>query len=378
MGGLFSRAYDAKWIILGIILLTILLWMALPFVTPIVFALFIYYITRPVKRRLQPYIRNESLRALFCLLLLALPLLLVLAYTLLIAVGQINAFFGYIGLQSLPLGPISNASSEISLIGQSSSPDRFRSENMAVYFSGIYQLFQGHSGTIAFIKDIVLTFGLTLVDIALRFFVMLVIAFLLLVADDRFARWFKSTFPRMMQEHNGLLPRYTKAVDSDIASIFSGNMLSVIIFALMAAIVYYILNFFAPDPSLLIPFPLLLGILCGLFAFLPVLGPWIVDIPILAFVTVNSLMAGTFSENYWYILIMALTIFIFVENLPGYLMRPLLSHGQEDVVLLMLAYIVGPIIFGIPGLFIGSIILVLVTHFFNIVVPQLSGSQKSG
>jgi predicted PurR-regulated permease PerM len=69
---------------------------------------------------------------------------------------------------------------------------------------------------------------------------------------------------------------------------------------------------------------------------------------------------------------MAVAIFIFVETLPGYLLRPFISHGHINVGLLMFAYILGPIVFGISGLFLAVIVLVLLTYYFKIVVPQLS------
>jgi predicted PurR-regulated permease PerM len=42
----------------------------------------------------------------------------------------------------------------------------------------------------------------------------------------------------------------------------------------------------------------------------------------------------------------------------------------------MFAYILGPIVFGIAGLFLGAIVLVLLTHYFRIVVPQLTKDNK--
>jgi predicted PurR-regulated permease PerM len=257
-------------------------------------------------------------------------------------------------------------------IAQELSPENLRYGDIAAYLSGISGQLQNYYGAVLGLKDVLLSLGLTLVDLALKLTVMLVIAFLLLVADDEFSGWFRAKFPRLMRERNRVLPRYVKAVDGDFEAIFFGNMLSVILFAFIAAAVYSVLNVFAPHPAFLIPYPLLLGVLCGLFAFLPVLGPWMIDVPILLYVAARSIMAGAFDDYAWYLAAMALAIFIFVENLPGYLLRPIVSHGNVNVVLLMLAYIVGPVIFGFPGLFIGAIVLVLVTHYFNIVLPELS------
>lgn len=357
MAGIPGKAYEIKWLIIGALILAGLLWMALPFVTPIIFALFIYYIARPIKRRLQPYVKNEALAALLCMLVIALPLLALLGYTLLLAVGQIDSLLSGLGIPSLPLGPFFNPQNLTTL------PD-------------VYGLMHDYSGTIRGIKDVLVSTGLVLVDVIFKLSLLIIIAFLLLVGDRRLAAWFHRTFPRAVQERNGALLRFATAVDADLEAIFFGNVLSVFLFAIIAAIVYSALNFFAPDPSFHIPYPLLMGILCGLFAFLPILGPWMIDVPILLYVAARSLLAGTFSDHWWYLAVMAISISILVENLPNYLLRPFVSHGNVDVGLLMLAYIVGPVVFGIPGLFIGAILLVLATNYFGIIVPEMYTNRQ--
>lgn len=135
--------------------------------------------------------------------------------------------------------------------------------------------------------------------------------------------------------------------------------------------VYSILNFFAPDPTFVIPYPMLMGVLLGIAALLPLVGPWTVDIPILLYIMVRTLMAGTLLPNIGFYVLMVVAIFVFAETLPGYVLRPFISHGRVNVGLLMFAYILGPIVFGISGLFLGVIVLVLLTYYFKIVVPRL-------
>jgi predicted PurR-regulated permease PerM len=80
MERLIKKVFDAKWLIMGAILIFLLAWIAWPFLNVIVYAIFLYYITRPIKRRLKPYIKNESLLVLVCLVLLVLPLVLIMGY----------------------------------------------------------------------------------------------------------------------------------------------------------------------------------------------------------------------------------------------------------------------------------------------------------
>jgi len=371
MAGISGKADEIKWLIIGALIMAGVLWMALPFVTPIIFALFIYYIARPIKRRLRPYVKNEALAALLCMLAIALPLLALLGYTLLLAVSQINSLLSGVGMPSLPSGPLSNLTNIVPIVQQGLSPDGSGLGNLTATMQNVYSQIQNYSGTMLGIKDVLVSTGLTLVDIVFKLSLLIIISFLLLIGDDRLAAWFRRTFPYAVRERNGALMRFATAVDADFEAVFFGNMLSVIIFAIIASIVYSALNFFAPDPSFVIPYPLLLGVLCGLFAFLPILGPWMIDGPILIYVAARSLMAGTFFDHWWYLIVMAVSISILVENLPNYLLRPFVSHGNVDVGLLMLAYIVGPMVFGIPGLFLGAILLVLATNYFGIIVPEM-------
>jgi predicted PurR-regulated permease PerM len=378
MASMPDKAFEIKWLIVGALIVLGLLWMAMPFITPIVFALFLYYIARPVKRRLQPYIKNESLLTLLCLLVIAVPVLAVLGYALLLAIGQINSLSSSVGMPSLPPGPLSNMSSIAPLLQQGPATGGFDIGNLTATVQNIYGQLEGYTSTFMGIKNVLVSTGLTLVDFLFKLSLMIIVAFLLLIGDDRLAAWFVGTFPAAARERNGALVRFAKAVDSDLEAVFFGNMLSVIIFGIIAVVVYSVLNFFAPDPAFLIPYPLLLGVLCGLFAFMPILGPWMIDVPILLFAAARSLASGTFADHWWYLIVMAVVISIFVENLPNYLLRPFVSHGHVDVGLLMLAYIVGPVVFGIPGLFIGAILLVLATNYFGIIVPEMqpAGQHK--
>ncbi len=378
MEGFFTRLNDSKWIILGALLILLLLWIAWPFMDVLVFAVFFYYVARPVLKRLRPYIKNETLLVLACLFLLVLPLILVIGYVMLLAVNQANSLVQYVSAQPLPAGPISNTSGVISGIQSQFSPENFQSENIGTTIRDLFHRAQAILKSTSGVHAILIAMGTTFVDLIFRAFLMIAIVFYMLRDDNKLKIWFMSTFPALVAQHDHLFARYSKAVDDDLEKVFFGNILSIVIFAVIAAIVYSILNFFAPDSTLVIPYPLLMGILLGIAALLPLVGAWTIDIPILLFIMVRSLMAGTFFTNIGFFAIMAVVVFIFVETLPGYVLRPFISHGQINVGLLMFAYILGPIVFGISGLFLSVIVLVLLTHYFKIVVPQLTKDTNLG
>jgi len=224
MSGMLQRAYDAKWLIFGAALVLLLLWVMWPFLTVIVYAVFIYYIARPIKRRLQPYIKNETLLVMACMLLLVLPLLLIIGYTLLLALSQFNALTTGMGLESLPQGPLPNMSATVSRIQQNFTMENILAGNFgAIVPPDLYEALQGHGSSIANIRQIIISTGSTIVDIIFKLFLVIVIAFYLLREDDKLVSWLKSAFPSIMAEHDGVLPKYGRAVDEDLEKIFSAT-----------------------------------------------------------------------------------------------------------------------------------------------------------
>lgn len=377
MAGIFRKAYDAKWIVLGIALALVLLWVAWPFLTVIVYAVFVYYIARPIKRLLKRYIKNDTLLVFACMLLLVLPLLLLIGYTLLLALSQLNAVITGLGLQSLPAGPLSNMSATVEGIQQEFTMEHILSGNFsAIVPSDLYQALSGYGGSITAVQQLLVATGSTLVDVVFNVFLMVVIVFYLLRDEARIASWVRSSFPSLVEEHDGLLVKYARAVDEDLEKIFFGNVLSIVFFAIVASIVFSIINVFAPA-TMAIPYPLLMGMLCGVAALLPVVGMFVVIVPLLLYVLASSLAAGTLFANLAFFGLMVAAILVFVEVLPDFVLRPFMSSGRVHTGLLMFAYILGPVVFGIAGLFIGAIVLVLATHYFRIVAPALIGEAEA-
>ncbi|WP_424357963.1 AI-2E family transporter [Methanocella sp. MCL-LM] len=375
MSGLLGKIYRAKWLLIGVVMVLLLFWILRPFLDVFVYGIFVYYVTRPIKNRLGRYIKNETLLVMACLTLLVLPLIIIVVYTLLTGMSQLLAVVNNQGLMSaVPMGTLMNvtvsftsAHDNLSAGGQLAEVDfdNLTSEQL-------YQLLAGYSGSLPEIEHIIMSAGSTIVDMLLRIFLMFLVAYYLLKDDDKLKNWFCRTFPRVIKEHNDVFIRYCKAVDSDLQKIFFGNLLSIVFFAVVAAVVFQLLSTFAPVPSLQIPSPILLGILCGVSAFLPVVGMWLVVAPLFAYLIICSLMAGTLFPNLAYFLVIVLAILLFVQTLPELLIRPYVGRGQLHIGLLMFAYTLGPIVFGVSGLFLGAILLVLITHYFRIVVPEMA------
>jgi predicted PurR-regulated permease PerM len=374
MSGLLERVYNAKWLLFGIALVLLLLWIMRPFLDVFVYAIFVYYITRPIKRRLDRHVKNEALSVAVSLVLLALPLILVISYTLLIGLSQLTAVVQDYGLSAaIPASQLANVTEAFAGIQKNVSSGSIDLLNLsAITEQEWYRTISGYSGALPMLQAIAFAAGSTVIDVLFKLFIIFLISFYLLKEDDKIQRWFCSVFPGLVEEHNGVFAKFFRAVDSDLQKIFFGNLISIVIFAIIAAIAYELLSMFAPVPSLQIPSPILLGILTGGSALIPIIGMWLVAGPLLLYLLASSIIAGTFFANIGYFIFMVLFIFIFVLTLPPFFVQPLISRCNVPMGLLMFAYVFGPLVFGITGLFLGAIVLVLLTNYFTVVVPELT------
>jgi predicted PurR-regulated permease PerM len=370
MSGLLQRLYNAKWIIFGVALFLLLLWIMRPFLDVFIYAIFLYYITRPIKQWLGRYIKNEPLLVLVSLLLLALPIVLIISYTLLVGLSQLMALVQSQGLSGvMPAGPLANLTSTVSGFQQNMTSGNLDIRNITQ--QDWFQTLSGYSDSLPTIQAILLAMGGTIADIAFKGFIIFFVAFALLKDDYHLKEWVEKIFPNLVEEHHRLFARYMGGVDTDLQKIFFSNLLSIVFFAIIAVVAYHLVNLFAPA-ALQIPSPILLGILTGVAALVPMIGMWLVVGPLTIFLIINSLLAGAFFPNIGFFIFEFLFIFIFVTTLPGFIVGPYLARGNVNTGLLMFAYIIGPLVFGITGIFIGAIVLVLLTNYFRTVVPEFS------
>jgi predicted PurR-regulated permease PerM len=337
----------AAWLLVGGVLAAALLFVLYSFVGTFVFGVFVYYSTRPVYNRLKRRIYPPSLAALVSLFLLALPALLLFAYTLAIGLQEAaNLLEGQaIGLGQLErfLGPYLDVSGVVDDPSTLLENPNIRGALQSSFDEGLkYVGFIGNA--------------------LLHLFVMLAIAFYLLRDGPRLSRWIDSTFG----DDRGVFAEYSRAVDADFASIFFGNILNAIMTGVIGALAYTTLNEVAT--TTLIPYPALLGLLTGVASLVPVVGMKLVYVPVTGYLVAQSL-PGT--EGLGFAAVFFAVSFVVVDAIPDFVLRPYVSGRNLHIGTVMFAYIFGPLLFGWYGIFLGPIILVLVFHFARIVLPVL-------
>jgi len=338
----------AIWIGFGLVLGLAVLWVLHSFVGTFVFALFIYYSTRRIHGGIRDRVGQPTVSATLALGVLALPAVLLLVYVTAVGLQELQDFAGTTDLGPYldVVRPYLNVSEAVenpqSLLGGGGFDLVLNSLSEAGGYLGVV-------GT-----------GL------LHLFVMFAVAFYLLRDDHRLTDW-----TRTLGDRWGVVEEYAVAVDKSLEKVFAGNILNAIVTATVGALVYSLLNFVAPDP-VSVPYPALVGLMAGLASLIPVVGMKIVYIPVAALLATRAWMAGT---GWWFVVLFAGISLVVVDVIPDLVVRPYVSGGSLHTGSLMFAYILGPLLFGWYGLFLGPVILVFVTHFARIVVPELVSSR---
>jgi predicted PurR-regulated permease PerM len=356
----------AIWIGFGAVLAATMVYVTYSFIGTFVFGIFLYYATRPLYRRVYRRVRQRTLAALLSLFLLALPVLVLLYYTVAIAVQEFSRFAqtANVGTYADAVQPYINVSEVVknpqALLSNAAGPETL--------LDTLGQ-FVGYLGIV----------GTGLVHA----FVMFALAFYLLRDGPRLAEWAKGFL-----DHRGVLDRYFHEVDRSFHKVFYGNILNAIVTGAIGAIAFSVVDFVAPA-GLSVPYPALTGLLAGAASLIPIIGMKIVYVPMGLYLAVD---AGLDGEGWWFVALFVGVAFVIVDTIPDLVVRPYVSGGGSlsfgpfgsrravpepaqhtglHTGQLMFAYILGPFLFGWYGLFLAPMILVLVVHFARFVLPVI-------
>ncbi|RDI72911.1 AI-2E family transporter [Halopelagius longus] len=339
------------WWSFGTLLAAALLYVFYSFVGTVVFGVFIYYATRPIYRRLRRRVRPPSLAAAVALFALALPVLSLVAYALAIAAGEALKLTdsGVFDLSNYPITAdqfyrFADPSILLSLEPTDLSPEQLRS---------VFESLNSAAGTVAFL-------GVG----AVHLFVMIAMAFYLLRDDHRLAKWTRVRFA----DDRGVFEAYAKAVDRDFHSIFFGNILNAVLTGTIGVIAYTGLNMVAP-PGIAIPAAALVGLLAGAASLVPVVGMKLVYVPVAAYLGITTYLSDP--GTLWFVVTFVAVSFVVVDTIPDLVLRPYVSGRSLHVGAVMIAYTLGPLLFGWYGIFLMPMALVLLVNFAKYVLPEL-------
>jgi predicted PurR-regulated permease PerM len=339
------------WWGLGLVLGGALLFVVHSFVGTFVFGLFLYYATRPIYRRIRTRIRPPSLAAAVALFVLALPALALVAYTGAVAVSELIRLTNE-GLFDLSRYPFTADQ----LATLTDFEELLEIDPTAITIAQL----RGAISSLGSAGEAVAFVGIGLVHL----FAMIALAFYLLRDDRKFSRWFRAR----IADDRGVMEAFFAGVDRDFNNIFFGNILNAVLTGTIAVVAYSVLNLLAP-PRVAIPAAGLVGLFAGVASLIPVVGMKLVYVPVTAYLGATSYLADP--NTLWFTAAFFAVSFVIVDTIPDLVLRPYVSGRHLHVGAVMIAYTLGPLLFGWYGIFLGPIILVLVVNFARHVLPVL-------
>jgi predicted PurR-regulated permease PerM len=72
----------------------------------------------------------------------------------------------------------------------------------------------------------------------------------------------------------------------------------------------------------------------------------------------------------WIPLVFFVLMVLVFDNVVRTYIRPYLSGQTYDMALVMFAYLLGPVLFGWYGIFLGPLLMVLIVEFITVVLPR--------
>jgi predicted PurR-regulated permease PerM len=344
----------AGWWVLGLLLFGAVVYVGYSFVGTFVFGIFIYYATRPIHRRLSRRVRPASLASIVSLFLLALPALLVFSYAFLLAIRELRRVSETIGVDI-----VATVGIDPQLLEQVADPEALLAIEWQQYIT--VERLLSVTDSLSSAVDTLAVVGIGLVHL----FVMIALAFYLLRDDNRLSQWAVAQFG----DEEGVLEAYLHAVDQDLNAIFFGNILNAAFTATIGVIVYSLLNTLAPAEAA-IPAAAVVGLLAGTASLIPVVGMKLVYVPVAIYMGLRAAVGGD-PAGLWFVGMFALISLVVVDTIPDLLLRPYVSGRNLHVGSVMMAYVLGPLLFGWYGLFLLPLLLVTTVHFVRIVLPEL-------
>ena len=161
---------------------------------------------------------------------------------------------------------------------------------------------------------------------------------------------------------------YASAVDGDLESVFFGNLLFVVAMSVVAAVAYEVTNLLAPQ-GLHIPMILVLAVLTGVTSLIPLVVSKVIYLPVVAYLGFQAVSSS--SGGFLFVVGVLVVYFLVLDILPQTFLQPYITGRKLDMMVMMFAYILGPILFGWYGFFLMPIVFTVMLEAIRIPLPEL-------
>jgi predicted PurR-regulated permease PerM len=331
-------------------LFLLLAYVLFTFIAVAVFSVFLYYAVRPIFGFLARTGLGRRLRAILALTLFGIPFVVLLAYSVAVIAIAVQDFLeedlsGQVA-EELNIGGFDLEALETLTTGESSS----------ISTDTLVDSVLGAVGAV----------GSAFVQLLL----VLIITYYLLVDGPRFVRWLLDTY-----DDSGVGRQYVDAVDDELSIALFGNIVNVFVTAILAIAVFLGYNVLVDASTITIPYPALLGALVGVGSLIPVIGIKLVFVPLTVGLGANAWLAGE-PDLLGPVVVLFVVSAVVLDFIPDFVIRALVSSEETHTGLLVIAYIVGPTVFGFYGLFLAPILLIGTTNAMKILLPYAVSGES--
>ncbi|GAB6055054.1 AI-2E family transporter [Methanobacterium alkalithermotolerans] len=299
-----------------------------PVLSTVIFGAILAYYIRFISKKIQPYVKYESLSISLGIIILAIPLLVLFYFTF----GEFLTIGGYI-VEGIPRSsPDLTNSSRIGTTLRNLSPLNGASEEVLdIIQSGIIQF-------ISFLYGQTISILSSIPALAAQIFILLFSTFYFARDGHKVIKFIKDMVPVGDRE---FYKKLVKSAEDVLKSIIAGNVIPAVILGILSGIIYYLLGY---------PYVILLAIVSGVAMFIPIIGPWIVY----GLIGIVSILLGNTFQG-----VMVIALGWIIQTSTDFYIRPKISVKYSEVhpLVFLLGFIYGAVTMGLPGLFIGPLIL---------------------
>lgn len=325
----------------------------------LVFAIWVYYATRRVYRRVADAVDHPNVAATATVMLVLLPVLLIVGFAVWTAIKELIDVLTHSDLDQYQ--SVLQPYVDIAELGPGRIVEQLRQNPQDAFDQQLRNLLSGAFGQVTSAAGLVFS-------VLVRVFLMLVFVFYLLRDDHKLAGWFRESVGA-----DARVVSVLENVDEHLEQVFVGNVVSILVLATFAIVIYNGMDYFAPA-GYSIPYPLLLGLLTGVGTIVPGVGIKVVYYPLTLFLFAVGL---TTAAPLWFPLVFVVVTQIVVDVIPDIFLRSYFSAGDLHMGLVMFAYIVGSIAFGWYGVFLGPILLITIVVVGRDVFPDVALAFRS-
>lgn len=334
-----------------LLILTILsLGVLTPIITMVAFGAILAYYVRFIAKKIKPYVKYNTLAIMMGMILLAIPIALLLYFTITQILGISVSLFGSLqataGNNPLNFSLISDA---IQKLGFSATVSQGIADAIR---SGITQLLSAITNSLINMVSSIPAF-------AAQVLILIFSIFYFARDGDKIVQYIKDVVP---DKDKGFYREVIKGADDVLKSIIVGNIIPAAILGVLSGVVYYFLGY---------PYVILLAIVSGIAMFIPIIGPWIVY----GAIGIFSILIGNTMQG-----VLVIILGWIIETTTDFYIRPRISVQYSEVhpLVFLLGFIYGAVTMGIPGLFIGPMILGITYAAYKVYREERVKEKQSG